>query len=72
MANYISVEPNKWYYFARKDGLICCDCSLVHTMQFKIKDKKIYIKFDRDDRATAGYRRSREVKKNIKDIAKKL
>lgn len=70
--NYIQVVEEKWYHFTRKDGLICCDCSLVHDLQFKIKDDKIYIKFKVNDKETALRRRGKEVKKSIRKISKKL
>jgi hypothetical protein len=70
--NYIQTEEGKWYHFTRKDNLVCCDCCLSHKIRFKIVDGKIYIKFLRDDRATAGYRRNKEAQKTIKSISKKL
>ena len=72
MSDILQIEDSKWYHVARTDTFICCDCSLVHKMTFKIKDGKIYAKWVRDDRATAGYRKGREVKKVLKTIAKKL
>ena len=70
--NYIQVEEDKWYHFTRKDGLICCHCSLVHELQLKIEDGKIYIKFKVNDKETALRRRGKEVKKSIRKISKKL
>jgi hypothetical protein len=35
----------------------CCDCRLVHTMDFRIKDGRVQFKPRRDERATAASRR---------------
>jgi len=68
----IQVEEGKWYHFTRKDDLVCCDCCLAHKLEFKIKNDKIYIKFYRNDRATAQYRKGIKNKKTLKAIVKKL
>jgi len=70
MSKIILTEENKWYHFTRKDSLICCDCSLAHNLEFKIKDKKIYIKLKRDDRTTSALRRNKEAKKTIRGLLK--
>lgn len=36
---------------------MCCDCGLVHRMDFRIIDGRIEFKVHRDDRATAAARR---------------
>lgn len=66
--NYVQLDDDKWYKFNRSDYLICCDCSLVHKLKFKIIDGKIFIKFIRDDRATSAYRRNHKIKKEIKEL----
>ena len=39
----------------------CCDCGLVHTIMFKIIEKKyLYFKLKRNDRSTAQIRRYRK------------
>lgn len=35
----------------------CCDCGLVHKLDFRIKDGKIQMRGDRDERATGQVRR---------------
>lgn len=37
--------------------LICCDCSLVHTVKYKLVDGKIRTVIERDNRATQAQRR---------------
>jgi len=66
------LEDDKWYRFSKTDYLLCCDCSLFHILKIKIIDGKIFMKWIRDDKATASYRRSKKVKQIIKKIAKKL
>lgn len=39
----------------------CCDCGLVHRINFRIKNGKIQLQAFRDNRATAGHRRSKHV-----------
>lgn len=70
--NYIQVEEHKWYHFTREDGLICCHCSLVHNLKFKIENGKIYIKFKVNDKETALRRRGKENIKTLKKIVKNL
>jgi hypothetical protein len=35
----------------------CCDCALVHDLQVRLEDGKIFISFTRNNRATAQLRR---------------
>ena len=36
----------------------CCDCGLIHRLDFRIVDGKVEFRTRRDDRATAAARRS--------------
>lgn len=55
---YPPVEPNKWYRVVKRGyKMMCCDCSLVHSIDFQDKDGKIYLRVNRDDRATAAARK---------------
>jgi len=38
----------------------CCDCGLIHRLDFRIVDGRIEFRTRRDDRATAAARRSFE------------
>ena len=66
--NYIQVEEGKWYLTEKDSTFICCDCSLVHEIKFKIIGGRIFSKWKRNDRKTAGYRKGKEVKKIIKKL----
>lgn len=35
----------------------CCDCALIHEMQFRIVDKSVIFRVRRNNRATAASRR---------------
>lgn len=35
----------------------CCDCCLVHVMDFRIKDGEVEMRINRDNRATMNKRR---------------
>jgi hypothetical protein len=36
----------------------CCDCGLIHRLDFRIVDDKVEFRTRRDDRATAAVRRT--------------
>ena len=36
----------------------CCDCGLIHRLDFRVVDGKVEFRTRRDDRATAAARRS--------------
>ena len=68
----IQIIDGKWYHFSRDEWIICCSCSLVHKVKFKIKDGKIYAKWKQDPKATYSFRRAKSTRKNIKELAKRL
>lgn len=54
------LEDGDWVRPHPKDYKIaCCDCGLVHKLQFKIKKDRVYFRAFRDNRATANVRRAR-------------
>lgn len=67
--HYHSVKDGEWVTPTRQHRMACCDCGLVHDMTFRIvrierlngrKYGKLAIQFkpSRNERATAGRRRS--------------
>jgi hypothetical protein len=46
----------------------CCDCSLIHVMDFRVRDGKVQFRPRRDNRATAAARR--QVRAPPKDLQK--
>ena len=47
----IEVQPGIGLNFA------CCDCGLVHDLQIKVENGKVFVSFTRDNRATGALRR---------------
>lgn len=68
----IQIEEDKWYPLTNNETIICCDCCLVHKIKLGKKNGKLYAKWKRDDKLTGLYRRGKEAKLTIKNIAKKL
>lgn len=65
------VEPGEWVYPKKKGfKMACCDCGLVHTMDFMIikhgKGRRIFFRVDRDQDATAAVRKQMFVRKGKK------
>lgn len=55
---YDEPEPNEWILPIRKGYKIsCCDCGLVHKIDFRIKNERVEIRFNFDNRATGQMRR---------------
>ena len=57
MAVYDRPKPNEWVQ-PIKNGykMCCCDCGLVHSMDFKIEKGKVYFRARRNNRSTAMIR----------------
>ena len=61
MSNYIQAHDGDWFRPQRKDfKLACCDCGLVHTINFRIINRHIELQFIRDKRSTAAVRRKKK------------
>ena len=61
---YIEEKSGKWIYPKRKGyKLMCCDCGLVHRLDFRIikEHEKNYIEYRvfRDNKATSSARRKK-------------
>lgn len=56
---YHHVTEGEWFPVDRKDNRDqCCDCGLVHKVNYRVTDKsKIEVQVFRDERATAALRR---------------
>jgi len=55
---YKSVEPGELIYPVMKGyRLACCDCGLVHKVDFGVFKGKVLFRVWRDNRATAALRR---------------
>jgi hypothetical protein len=64
----ILVDPDKWYAVAfgtkpfREE---CCDCGLVHTIDYKVEGGQFWVRYQRDEPATRRARQ-RMVKQGAK------
>lgn len=57
-ADYYHVTDGEWISVPKKGYKEqCCDCGLVHRINFRIRDGQIEIQTFRDGRATGGARK---------------
>lgn len=57
---YPSVKSNEWVQPKRKGyKMACCDCGLVHEIDFRIYQGRVQIRARRNNRSTAQLRRFR-------------
>lgn len=56
---YDNPVRNQWVTPVRTDyRLACCDCGLVHEVDFRVRSGEIQIRFRRNNRSTENIRRS--------------
>jgi hypothetical protein len=56
--NYVQVEEGEWISVPRKTSEACCDCGLVHDVQYRINSRgSIEFRVKRNPRKTAAHRR---------------
>lgn len=64
---YIKQKNGEWVQPIRRGyKMMCCDCGLVHKMNFRIKRGRIQFQASRDYRATGQARRKYETIRVIK------
>lgn len=55
---YIQIYDEEWYGYSRTNNrVMCCDCGLVHIVDFRITGHQIQERVRRDKKATAAARR---------------
>ena len=60
---YYQVTDGEWIQEPMRGGKDqCCDCGLVHTVNYKIIDGKLYRQVFRNPQATGGARRHKNKK----------
>ena len=60
MIKFVDAQSNKWIQPVRKRYLMmCCDCGLVHELDFRIDKKHIQFRARRNERVTKVARRHR-------------
>jgi hypothetical protein len=55
---YVQIYDGEWF-MPQMEGhkMACCDCGLVHTMNFKVKKGEVLIQSFRDEKATKKRRK---------------
>lgn len=58
MTRYLQPEANEWVQPVRRDyKMACCDCGLVHNLDFRIHKGRVQFRARRNYRSTAMMRR---------------
>jgi hypothetical protein len=57
---YRQVQDGEWVQPVRRGyKMACCDCSLVHRVDFRVVNGRVQFRAYRDNRATAAKRRGK-------------
>lgn len=68
MTSYEKAKEGKWIQPVRRGYKMgCCDCGLVHKLDFRIRRGRVQFRAFRDNRATAAVRRERVKGKKRRD-----
>jgi len=60
---YEKPEEDEWVQPVEEGyKMQCCDCGLVHQLDFRIKDGRVQFRVRRDNRSTGQVRRHRNIK----------
>lgn len=65
MPKFIEVVEGVWLDWNRHERWICCDCSLVHKVEWRNKDGQLQVRMFRENRSTAAYRREHKIEVNV-------
>lgn len=61
---YPSVSSNEWVQPVRNGyRMACCDCGLVHDVDFRVKNGRVQLRARRNNRSTAAIRRARHARR---------
>jgi len=52
----VQINDGSWYPLGGYDRQICCDCALVHRLDYKLEKGKIFERVSVDEKATAAER----------------
>lgn len=57
---YKNVKAGEWVQPVRKGyKMACCDCGLVHVLDFRVVNRRIQFRAFRNERSTAALRRAK-------------
>ena len=59
--SYIQVVEGEWLAWNKKERRMCCDCHLVHSVEYRQKKGDLEVRMYRDNRATAANRRVNKI-----------
>jgi hypothetical protein len=59
MKSYPIIKSGQWVKTTAKYRIACCDCGLVHELEFKIEDGEILMCAHRNMKSTLALRRNR-------------
>ena len=54
---YTDTDEGEWFHVPRKLQIGCCDCGLVHNVELKVINRRIWMRATRNVRATSQRRR---------------
>lgn len=67
MARYGTPKAGEWIRPVRRGYMLaCCDCGLVHRVNFRIKDGRVELQVFRANRSTAMMRRHHNIRVRTK------
>jgi len=62
MPRYAEPKAGEWVQPVRKGyKMCCCDCGLVHSIDFRVKDGRVQFRVFRNNRSTALVRRHNNI-----------
>lgn len=69
MPKYPTVQINdgSWYALGDYDRQVCCDCGLVHKLEYKLEKGRIFERVRVDAKATAAERKKHGITVKRKD-----
>lgn len=71
MTKYTRPEENEWVQPVRRNyKLACCDCGLVHELDFRIHKGRAQFRARRAKASTALMRRQKASKKTVESLAR--
>lgn len=58
MKRYLKINTNEWVQPVKTNyKMACCDCGLIHEMDFRIIKNRVQFRARRNNRATGQFRR---------------
>ena len=63
-SDYEDVEAGKWTICSRNFDLACCDCGLVHRIEWRLKGRELELRFWRNGPSTGGIRKALRAARN--------